>query len=1106
MTLPTYTFLPWLRQGLANRITSADPGSAPRAVVEVKLSLEGTGGPKGVTMPVTRNVALYGPGDVVGLDPRAIVRNEPRHWTTNVEPGYLAHVEFYDEDLPWRYTPAAPSAPDGSTPARLRPWMVLVVLAEGEFRDGKAPGKPLPFIEVEDAGKLFPPADQTWAWAHVQVNASVTPGEKITEADMAKVIPLLEKELAGTRDVAYARLVCPRRLVADTAYHAFVVPAFETGRLAGLGLDPADSPGALHPAWAAYPKRPEREPTRYPCYHRWFFRTGAGGDFESLVRQLKPRPPDARVGTRDMDVMDPDPGSILPAIDDPELGGVLKLGGALRVPAAALTAAQKKERETFEAWPQASEDYPPHPFQKRLAQFINLGDDYTRTAPGDAHAPMLITDEADDPMIVPPLYGTWHGLTRRLLKERDSSPAPHPDGWVHGLNLDPRHRVAAGFGTRVVQANQERYMDAAWEQVGDVLEANRRIRLAQLAMETSWSWYAATLLPLQAAAPERVLFLTAPLHRRVMLDGFTLHHLRATSRLQAAYTSVALRRLLAPRGRLMRLTPLPAGVTPWSLLKSVNDGIATAAPPRQTPAVTTVDEIADRVAGTVPAWARAWLRRHPWIVYLPLILALLLVLLILLFFRGTAGYAVAVALVILLVWLHRLLWGWRRALGVTDAIREEARRPEAVDALPRIPDFTIVPVGPGSQGGWRPGTTDSAEGVRFKTALREGFALQQAAAQAGRREPLRPLDLPRAVAAAADAVNPRVVVPRRTWSVVTLPPHIKLEVGEKFVEAMHYPVIDEPMYKPLEKVSSELFCPNLKLVEPDSITLLETNQRFIEAYMVGLNHELARELLWREYPTDQRGSYFRQFWDVSAYIRPKEASDPDARDRLYDIPRLHRWPRASALGDHDHRERAGSKEDEVVLVIRGELLKHYPTAVIYAHRAAWDKTGSTINKLNPRDLDDPGAADLQNPPREKVRTPLYQAKVEPDIYFFGFDLTADEARGLTADDPGWFFIIKERPGEPRFGLDDKPAGDLETWNDLSWGAVPVKDGYLSVTGSMTPLGLEPPDADDAPKTAQHNDDKQVAWTGSMTSADLAYILFQAPVMVAVHATEMLPKK
>ena len=78
------------------------------------------------------------------------------------------------------------------------------------------------------------------------------------------------------------------------------------------------------------------------------------------------------------------------------------------------------------------------------------------------------------------------------------------------------------------------------------------------------------------------------------------------------------------------------------------------------------------------------------------------------------------------------------------------------------------------------------------------------------------------------------------------------------------------MYKPLVDRSTELFLPNMHLIAQNTITLLETNQRFIESYMVGLNHEFARELLWREYPTDQRGSYFRQFWDVSAFLSATE--------------------------------------------------------------------------------------------------------------------------------------------------------------------------------------------------------------------------------------------
>ena len=34
-------------------------------------------------------------------------------------------------------------------------------------------------------------------------------------------------------------------------------------------------------------------------------------------------------------------------------------------------------------------------------------------------------------------------------------------------------------------------MDAAWGQVGDILAANRRIRLAQLAKEASFIWHSA---------------------------------------------------------------------------------------------------------------------------------------------------------------------------------------------------------------------------------------------------------------------------------------------------------------------------------------------------------------------------------------------------------------------------------------------------------------------------------------------------------------------------------------------------------------------------------------------------------------------------------------
>ena len=96
----TYSFLPWLRRGLSTAATAAAPGTQ-RAMVSVDMTVHADkiGGGE-LTQPVHRDVQLYGAGDVVGLDARAIVRTEPRAWITNFEPNYLPFVEFVDEDLP----------------------------------------------------------------------------------------------------------------------------------------------------------------------------------------------------------------------------------------------------------------------------------------------------------------------------------------------------------------------------------------------------------------------------------------------------------------------------------------------------------------------------------------------------------------------------------------------------------------------------------------------------------------------------------------------------------------------------------------------------------------------------------------------------------------------------------------------------------------------------------------------------------------------------------------------------------------------------------------------------------------------------------------------
>ncbi|HYM59325.1 MAG TPA: hypothetical protein VEZ11_00380 [Thermoanaerobaculia bacterium] len=1120
-TIATYSFLPWLRQGISNQIVGGASDNG-RAVMNVQLQLNGAGvsGSPDLNEPVSRNVALFGPGDVIGIDARAVFRTEPLHWTTNFEANYLAAIDFYDEDFPCRYTPAPPDAKN-----RLQPWLALVVLEERdkapEFAEGKdVRDKPLPYIEVSDRS-LFPAADQLWAWTHVHVNRSLAANDgEFVSTDIPAVIARFQAVLAENPDLAYSRVLCPRRLDPNKAYHAFLIPSFESGRRAGLGLDPFANPAlpdVTTSAWVDYANRPE--PTRYPVYYRWYFHTGGAGDFESLVRLLQPKPPDHRVGRRDMDVQKPGLNVRGIQAGRPDLGGVLKLGGALRVPDADFSGPELDEVHKYENW---ATPYP-QPIQEDIAKVVDLADDYAALAADAANKGAGILDPGDpskgdpDPVITPPLYGTWHAMTKRMLKARDGSAVPNPENWVHELNLDPRFRVGAGFGTRVVQDQQEKYMNAAWEQIGRVLEGNRRIRLGQLAMSASTAWYDRHLRPLATANQQRALLVVAPLNKRVVFDGATVHQQYAEAFVQPAMTSPALRRVLRPRARLVKSLPFSNNQPFERLLDRVNKGEVSAAPPKVAPpGAMKIDDFAKAVGSPLPPGLQGSLGNaaigNPALRWWVLLIALLLAILIFFIAPFAVAAAVAAALFGIAWWVFNIMTKAINAAHAAQTISTVAPPASTIDAIPPSPDFVLTD--PGS--GYVPtrGTTDSFEATRFKDGLRALSTLLGASTQAGQVPPKRTLDLGKVSSEVVVRIDPQKTIPKRVMSSVIFPQRVLDEIGGDFVEAMAYPVIDTPMYEPLKNLSPELLLPNITFIPQNSVTLLETNQKFIEAYMAGLNHEFARELLWREYPTDQRGSYFRQFWDVSAFFNAGNLDDATLKEKLRDITRLDFWALTSKLGEHNNRQMSSGGAATVVLVIRGELLKRYPNAVVYAHRARWQLTKGKIDPTLERLLEDLTPAEELKPPLTKVRTPLYDAKVDPDIYFFGFDLTVAEARGGSGDpgddDPGWFFVIKERPGEPRFGLEPprstrgvvQPA-KLGSWNDLSWTDVEASGTgpFLQIPGAKTPAISEPIVSD--PEHVQFLDDKNVAWSGDMSSADLAYILFRVPVLVAIHATELI---
>src|SRR5690349_6984615 len=142
-----YQFHSWARKGIANNITEGDDlgsgasATMERAQVPIGVTLNGEG--------LTKNFALIGPGDIIGVHRDMVVRTEPRNWITDYESNYLPLIEFYDEDFAWRYTPAAPSG------TRLRPWIFLLVLRDDEFERSNR-RVPLPSINIK-VKDVFPP-------------------------------------------------------------------------------------------------------------------------------------------------------------------------------------------------------------------------------------------------------------------------------------------------------------------------------------------------------------------------------------------------------------------------------------------------------------------------------------------------------------------------------------------------------------------------------------------------------------------------------------------------------------------------------------------------------------------------------------------------------------------------------------------------------------------------------------------------------------------------------------------------------------------------------------------------------------------------------------
>ncbi|MBC8086845.1 MAG: hypothetical protein H7Z40_06235, partial [Phycisphaerae bacterium] len=522
-------------------------------------------------------------------------------------------------------------------------------------------------------------------------------------------------------------------------------------------------------------------------------------------------------------------------------------------------------------------------------------------------------------------------------------------------------------------------------------------------------------------------------------------------------------------------------------------GTLTAAPPKELPAgIPNTQDFANQIlAQKLPAWQQWLLEYGLW-----LLLVLIVVCVLMAFATGAVlPFVVLGAAAVAGYVMFRSTVVTHDYTGA-ELLLDPEKQVDFIATIPQQPNFQL-PIS--DEKNPPPATTtsagqDSIEAGNFRLALADRAS--RMAIKVPERV-LQPFDLVYAQQKVILALNPRRSFPKRLSSVVRVPRYIKLDVPELMFPAMAYPDIIEPMYAPLAGISQDLVLPNVKLIPPNTISLLKTNQKFIESYMVGLNHEMGHELLWREYPTDERGSYFRQFWDVNGIIRPKSAEEQAAdtpaekaaeaaklTEAHKDIKPIDTWKRASTLDSHNNRSSTGATS-QVVLLIRGDLLKRYPNTLIFAQKAI----PGDPKVINPQIDTDLTATEFET----QLMFPLYKGDLPPDIKFFGFDMTVEQAKGTEplgafTDKLGWFFVIQEVPGEARFGMDLSfdPGTDGLSWDDLAWDKFGADIAFIKKDVKPT-LGL--PIAD------------QNMW--GRDSATMAAILFQKPSMVAVHASEML---
>ena len=431
--------LPNLRKGLSRRISGSfkdDNGLRAGFDVDVRISGHTAGQPAGTrdvsigekNPSLTRKVFMAGPVDVRAIDAAAIAQEVPADKSKGYSAGYMPYLEFHEEDFPWRYTPLPSSD-------KLSPWLLLLACKEGEYTVSMDPSGGrrveinLEGVTGEELATFYPDKEEFHRLAHVQIT---TPGSEDPVT-----------YLADHPEDGVSRLFCSRKLLPGTKYTMFLVPAFELGRLAGLGEEFAGKATVDQLSFEGNPVA-----RTFPVYYQWSFFAGAE-KFMDLAQKQR------FLFESESNALSP---GLRVDISETGLKGYRELDSPVNdqdpidVPVALV-------KRGFSEKDLKSED-------SRMDQ--ELKEELLLKSPvfsdDDASNPVY-----EDPWIVPPVYGARHILATPEKLDDDYL-------FLKDLNLKFRNRVAAGMGVQVVKKNQEFFVNRAWGVVEEINAMNQRIR------------------------------------------------------------------------------------------------------------------------------------------------------------------------------------------------------------------------------------------------------------------------------------------------------------------------------------------------------------------------------------------------------------------------------------------------------------------------------------------------------------------------------------------------------------------------------------------------------------------------------------------------------